>query len=576
MNMEYQVLARKWRPQQFDEVIGQGHVTTTLKNAIAMDRVAHAYLFTGPRGIGKTSLARILAKAINCAKGPGPSPCDRCPSCKGIMAGNSMDVLEIDGASNRGIDQIRELRENVKFAPSSSRYKVYIIDEVHQITSDAFNALLKTLEEPPPHVKFFFATTEPHRVPGTILSRCQRFDLRSISPAEIVERLSVIAKAEKIKIDQGACYAIGRYAHGSMRDAVSILDQLVSFSDGAIDEEKVIAMLGLVRESVLRDMSEALLGGDCRRGLELIAAVAAEGKDLPLFLADWISYLRGIMLVLVRGEREGIEDVSPEAGKAIVEQSKKTSMDRMLYVLDLLARAEQQMQRAQSPRILFELAFMKAATTRDMTPLAEILKRLAEMEKRIAVGGRVAGPHRDTPGPGAGPAPGGVGSRGAGEAAGGKPPAGRAAPPLKDATQAMRRDDPDPSAGAAVLARVQEVWHEVLDRVARVRPVLKSYLVNGIPASCEDGVLTVEFGKEHSYHRDTVDDPRDKQLVRSALCDSIGADINVKFEVKTGTPEKEKAEPPPAPAEEIQSIKKNPLIQSALEMFQAQVVDVRR
>ena len=212
--MEYQVLARKWRPQQFDEVVGQEHVTTTLKNAIARDRVAHAYLFTGPRGIGKTSMARILAKALNCEKGSAAAPCDRCPSCKGIIAGNSMDVLEIDGASNRGIDQIRELRENVKFAPSSSRYKIYIIDEVHQITTDAFNALLKTLEEPPPHVKFFFATTEAQKVLATILSRCQRFDLRRISSPLIVKHLKEIAQSEKVKADDEALSAIARGAEG--------------------------------------------------------------------------------------------------------------------------------------------------------------------------------------------------------------------------------------------------------------------------------------------------------------------------------------------------------------------------
>ena len=392
--MEYQVLARKWRPQQFDEVVGQEHVTTTLKNAIAKGRVAHAYLFTGPRGIGKTSMARILAKALNCAEGSIASPCDRCPSCKGIIAGNSMDVLEIDGASNRGIEQVRELRANVKFAPSSSRYKVYIIDEVHQITTDAFNALLKTLEEPPPHVKFFFATTEPHKVPATILSRCQRFDLRSISAKEIVDRLTRIAKSEKIAIDEEACFAIARYAQGSMRDAESILDQLVSFSEGTIGEGDVISMLGLVKESVLREMTDALIGGDFRKGLELIGAIAAEGKELPLFLADWIGYLRSIMLVLVRGGDERGAGVSPEAWKAISIQSGRISLDQILNVLEVLTKADQQMKWALSPRILLELAFLKASRVKEIASLPEILNKIRLLEHKLqgsAVGGTSPG-----------------------------------------------------------------------------------------------------------------------------------------------------------------------------------------
>jgi len=588
--MEYQVLARKWRPQQFADVVGQEHVTTTLKNAIARNRVAHAYLFTGPRGIGKTSLARILAKAINCVKGPGDEPCGRCPSCQGITEGNSMDVLEIDGASNRGIDQIRELRENVKFAPSSSRYKVYIIDEVHQITTDAFNALLKTLEEPPPHVKFFFATTEPHKVPATILSRCQRFDLRSISPGEIVGRLSRIAKAEKIKINESACYAIARYAQGSMRDAVSILDQLVSFSEGAIGEENVISMLGLVRESVLQEMTDSLLEGNCRRGLELIAAVASEGKELPLFLADWISYLREIMRVIVVGKQEGSAGVSPDAWKTIVAQSEKISREQMLYVLEALTRADQQVQRALSPRILFELAFMKAARMRDVTALTEILNRLGDLERRIG-GGDQGAPHEAPPHPrGAGVPPGRdrltTGreiSRKVAPSGGAVGPPGKDLPQktsdrsesVPDAAPSVARDR-SPVSDGDVLARVQGAWHEILDRIAMVRPVLKSYLLSGIPAHCEGGVLTVEFGEEQSYHRDSLDDPRDKQLVRKMLCERIGCDIVVRFEVRKKAERGGGAERASVPRKEMSNIKKNPLIQSAMEMFQAQVVDVKR
>jgi len=587
--MEYQVLARKWRPQQFEEVVGQEHVTTTLKNAIARDRVAHAYLFTGPRGIGKTSMARILAKALNCEKRSAASPCDRCPSCQGIIAGNSMDVLEIDGASNRGIDQIRELRENVKFAPSSSRYKIYIIDEVHQITADAFNALLKTLEEPPPHVKFFFATTEPHKVPATILSRCQRFDLRSISPKEIVDRLTRIAKSEKIAIDEEACFAIARYAQGSMRDAESILDQLVSFSEGKIGEQDVISMLGLVKESVLREMTDGLINGDFRKGLELIAAVAAEGKELPLFLADWITYLRSIMLVLVQGGDENEAGVSPEAWKAVSSQSGKITLDQILYVLEVLTRADQQMKWTLSPRILLELAFMKAAKVKEVASLPEILNKIRSLERRLT-GSAAGGESPDNTHGAAGDlfspsAP----SAGRGRTEARKPEAGRGAaaelkndtpppvrPQVQQATGAAEGPHRSPPPDGEVLARVHEVWSEVLERVANVRPLLKSYLIEGKPAGFEEGVLCVEFAEDRAYHRDSLDQPQHKKLLKNILCERLGADVGIRFDIKKKIEKKETVERGSAPRKEIQNLKKNPLIQSALEMFQAQVIDIKK
>ncbi len=593
--MEYQVLARKWRPQQFEDVVGQEHVTTTLKNAIAGDRVAHAYLFTGPRGIGKTSMARILAKALNCEKRADVSPCDRCPSCRGIIAGNSMDVLEIDGASNRGIDQIRELRENVKFAPSSSRYKIYIIDEVHQITTDAFNALLKTLEEPPPHVKFFFATTEPHKVPATILSRCQRFDLRSISPKEIVGRLTRIAKSEKIAIGEEACFAIARYAQGSMRDAESILDQLVSFSEGKIGEQDVISMLGLVKESVLREMTDALINGDFRKGLELIAAVAAEGKELPLFLADWITYLRSIMLVLVRGGDENEASVSPEAWKAVSNQSGRITLEQILYVLEVLTRADQQMKWSLSPRILLELAFMKAAKMKEVASLPEILNKIRSLERRLAGsagGGESTGNSHGAAGdlfsPSAAPAGGDRaearkpgGGRSAAELENDTPPGPRAAAAAvetKVQQAAVPAEGPhrSPQPDGEVLARVHEVWSEVLERVANVRPLLKSYLVEGKPAGFQEGVLSVEFAEDRTYHRDSLDQPQHKKLLKNILCERLGADVGIRFDIKKKIEAKEAVERDSAPRKEIQNLKKNPLIQSAMDMFQARVIDIRK
>src|SRR3954454_16057247 len=294
--MSYQVIARKYRPQRFSDVVGQEHVTQTLANAVEQNRIAHAYLFVGPRGTGKTTIARIFAKCLNCTGGPKSDFPDDDERCREITEGRSLDVLEIDGASNRGIDEIRELRETVKYAPATSKFKIYIIDDVHMLTKEAFNALLKTLEEPPEHVKFMFATTEPEKVLPTILSRCQRFDLRRIPSTLIVKHLSEIAGKEGVEIDDAALHAIARGAEGGMRDAESTLDQLISFCGNKIVEADVLSMFGLTAQSQILELSRAVLAGEAEAGLRELSELAKHGKHLARLVADLLSHFRNLMM----------------------------------------------------------------------------------------------------------------------------------------------------------------------------------------------------------------------------------------------------------------------------------------
>ena len=339
--MSYLVLARKYRPQTFDEVTGQGHITDLLKKAIQSSRIHHAYLFCGPRGIGKTSCARILAKSLNCAKGPTLKPCGECPACQEITRGSSFDVLEIDGASNRGIDEIRTLRENVKFAPSAGKYKIYIVDEVHMLTTEAFNALLKTLEEPPAHVKFIFATTAPQKVPATIISRCQRFDFKRISVETIVATMAAISKKEKFKIGQDALYAIAKAAQGSLRDALSILDQLSALSDEGIEAKDVFSMLGMVETQFLFDLTGALAQKDCPLALEILEKIIDQGKDIKQLNKDLIEHFRNLMVVKIGGKTLGKLIDYPAAIKDMcLTQSAQFTLKDILKAIDTLIETQ--------------------------------------------------------------------------------------------------------------------------------------------------------------------------------------------------------------------------------------------
>ena len=412
--MAYQVIARKYRPQRFEDVVGQDHVTRTLSQAIEMERIAHAYLFCGPRGTGKTTLARIFAKCLNCTDGPSISFSEDDERCLEIAEGRSLDVIEIDGASNRGIEEIRELRDTVRYAPASSKFKIYIIDEVHMLTKEAFNALLKTLEEPPEHAKFMFATTEPEKVLPTILSRCQRFDLRRIPSALIVTHLNHIASLEGVTVEDAALQAVARGADGGMRDAESTLDQLISFCGENIVEADVLSMFGMASRDQVLQLSKGLLGGDTIGVLQLVDLLTGEGKELGRLLSDLLGFFRNLLLFQLSKENVDLVQASEAEFVVLRELAGALPPERLSRVLEVLSDCDYRMKGASAKRIFFEVSLIKAIEAVQSVPLNEVLKRLKELKsepdgqasesvasKNLAA---AAGP-KPTPGPALEPSP---------------------------------------------------------------------------------------------------------------------------------------------------------------------------
>lgn len=538
--MPYLALARKWRPQQFDEVLGQEHISRTLLNAIAKERIGHAYLFAGPRGIGKTTLGRILAKALNCLQGPGPTPrpCDACSSCKDIMAGVSLDVLEIDGASNRGIDAIRELRETVRYAPSSSRFKIYIIDEVHMLTTEAFNALLKTLEEPPPHVKFFFATTDPHKLPPTILSRCQRFDLKKIPLNLIEERLRAILREEGVSAEEGALKLVAEAADGGMRDAESILDQLLVYCGQKITAAETANLLGLIPGEVLHEIAGALGGGEAAKVLELLGEVFNRGWEAPRLIGALLGFFRDLLVVKAAGPEARLLTIESSRAAEAADLAGKFSFPQLDYVIEELIRLEREIKFSLSPRATLEMTLVKLARRPGRIHIGDLIERLAALEKGCALPAPAAEKSRSAPG----------------------------------------RSVPAPEPGRA--GSWEEAWGEFIEALGRARPVLKTHISLGRPAPPRDGVVEVFFEETHGFYREALENPRNKAFMENLLEGKLGGKTSLKFTLQArpipAPAAGGKAGPAPEKSEPGYNPRQDPKVLAVLDRFEGTVVGVEK
>ena len=560
--MSYQVLARRFRPQSFDEVVGQEPVTRTLKNAVRQGRVAHAFLFAGPRGVGKTTTARILAKALNCESGPTPDPCNRCINCREITAGAAVDCVEIDGASHTGVEHVRDLQEQLIYQPVKGRHKIYIIDEVHMLSPSAFNALLKTLEEPPSRVVFILATTEPHKVPPTIHSRCQRYDFRRIGERLLIERLKAIAQTEGVEMTPEALTAIAKAADGSLRDAQSILDQLIAFGGGRVTAQVVAAVLGLTPIEVVRAVAEACIAGEADKALGLLGELTAKGGDLRSFIVDLLEHLRSLLMVKLiprAGETLGIphEGVEELQGRAA-----RVNIPHLELLLRLLLEAEGEMRRALHPRFVLEMALVRMAEAKGLVDLEGLIRRLEELEGRLrgtsAPSEVQQGLFTD------------FGESLVKAVPSGIPPGEGGENPRCEAGERLTLQEGPGRALEGALDTGEDLqgkWQEVRRRVEAKRRALGGLLVEA-EVTLEGEMLTLTFANGNHFSRSTLEDPEVRHLIATVASEVFGQQIRLHYRFLTSEAQGRGREPAQT------SPKNHPLVQEALEIFGGRIVDV--
>ena len=547
--MSYLVFARKYRPQTFADILGQGPIVTTLTNTVRQRRIGHAYLFTGPRGTGKTSTARIFAKSLNCVQGSTPTPCLNCPQCQEIAQGRSLDVLEIDGASNRGIDQIRALREHSKFAPAAGTFKIYIIDEVHQITSEGFNALLKILEEPPSHVIFILATTASHKVPATILSRCQRYDFKRLPLEVIIAKLKGIAHEEKLKLDDEAAVGIAKAASGSLRDAESILDQAAAFTGGAIRREDIETLLGSIDEEVFEAAVTAIQKRDPVKLLELIAEATEAGTDLVQWVFEFLSYLRNLLAAKVGAGSLGFEDMGKESIERLQGLAKEISVEQLAVITQTLAVVVETMRRVEESRVPLEIALIRLSAGEPMAPVADLIERLEQVGRELR-GTAPGSPARPT----------------------------AAAPPA-----------PPPLPKSADLEGVLALWPSFLDQLRHQKPTTAAHLSNARPLQViagEPTQIVIGLPKGSEFQMESLERLQNRQPIEEILKNLLGRLVRCQFEVSDHVPQPSPfAEPSArsaaASAQKVQAspkeaaggaVKGGSFVDSVVDMFEGRVL----
>lgn len=564
--MSYLVLARKYRPQSFADVIKQDHVTQTLGNAISSGRVAHAILFTGPRGTGKTTIARILAKAMNCRQGPAVSPCNACRSCMEITSGQTVDVFEIDGASNNSVDQIRELRDNVRYMPSHSRYKIYIIDEVHMLTAAAFNALLKTLEEPPAHVMFVFATTEPQKIPLTILSRCQRHDLRRIDTRSIYEHLQAICVKESVDIPQESLFVLSQEAGGSMRDALSLLDQILSFSEEKITHALVLSLLGVIDREFIFDFSLAVLNGDIAKILDLLETGYENGLDLKRLYSSLVEHFRNLLIVKISKKPQALVDVPLHEIERIQQQVKPVSVSSLNHVFDMLFSEEAMIRHSGLPRLALELVFFRIIQTRPSLPIDELIEKLDLFRREMHPPQHRIDAEQDLF---ANPEP--ENGSGPGQILPGLEPEPRAAvpspPPEKSPQPALRIETLESeSALDAALKRI-------VDKVSETSPALVPVLSRSKLKKTENQTLEIHFSG-NGFNLNRIRQPKNEALLKSIIGQLFEQPITLIIQA-----EKELLPENKVRASQAQYLRQealnHPLVADVIEIFGGTVVDIK-
>jgi len=571
--LTYQVLARKWRPQVFDAVVGQDPVTRTLRNALASGRVAHAYLFTGPRGVGKTTTARLLAKALACTARTETEACGACPSCLDFASGAPIDVMEIDAASNTSVDDIRTLRENVKYSPARGRFKVYIVDEVHMLSGAAFNAFLKTLEEPPAHVVFILATTDPKKIPATVLSRCQRFDFRPIPPELLTASLTRILEEERVPFEPGALPLLIRAAEGSLRDALSLLDTAIAYGEGKLDEAGVARLLGSSSPVHVRGFVGALLAGDGAAALEAVDRAAGAGEDLGSLCREAVEMTRRLLVTKVAPGAPFV-DLTPAEAAELKAVAEPVSADELLYVLRAFLDADAEMRRSPHPRVELEIAAVRASRRPQPQAIEALIGKLEAAEARLRQMPPATGSPLGRPvvvqetlldarpafaAPLRAPAPAMPGSPGPAPAVSGSTGRPVEVEPLIEAAAAdMEATEPALPAPAGL----EDAWERVVTDVMKRKAVLGSVLQHATPLRVEDGVLTLAL-QASGFHREMLNDRGNKELINEAVQRHVASARRFELDANGGA------------ASAGGGARNHPAVQAALSAFQGEVVAVR-